>query len=241
MKLNPIYRNDLRFRLTSPRAISLFTIYLSLLGVLAMLALPPEVGRIDELRQEGLLRVMLIIQMVLVAYFTSAAACGEIAMDGEKSAWDLATAPFPSWVIARGKVAVSLAFAATMMLAGVPIVTMIAAIRGETLGPIARAPVVGLPFAMGMGALGALYGASFDSDFARSFVHWLTLVTLVAASTALPSPWNLISPVRALTVAAQGLRADILLVAAAYLLLAVAAAAALRARIDTIRREAEAK
>ena len=238
MRLNPIFRNDMRFRLTSSKAISIFTIYLSLLGALAMLALPPEVGRLDELRQEGLLRAMLIVQMVLVTYLTSAAACGEIAVDGEKSPWDLAASPFPSGVIARGKVATSLAFAATLVVVGLPIIVIIAAIRGEPLGPLLRAPVVGLPLAVAMGALGSLYGAVFDSDFARSFVHWLTLVVLIIATTALPAPWGLIGPVRALSEAAQGLRAGALLVACGYVMLSAAATAALRGRIDAIRREA---
>lgn len=240
MRLNPIFRNDMRFRLTSPKAISIFTIYLSLLGALVMLALPPEVGRLDELRQEGLLRAMLIVQMVLVTYLTSAAACGEIAVDGEKSPWDLAASPFPSGVIARGKVATSLAFAATLVVVGLPIIVIIAAIRGEPLGPLLQVPMVGLPLAAAMGALGALYGAVFDSDFVRSFVHWLTLVVLIIATTALPAPWSVIGPVRALSEAAVGLRAETLLVAAAYLILAAVAAVALHARIDTIRREAKA-
>lgn len=240
MRLNPVYRSDVRFRLTGGKGISITTIYLSLLGVMAMLALPPEVGRLDELRQEGLLRALLVVQMVLVAYFTSAAACGEIAIDGEKSVWDLAATPFSSWGIARGKVATSAAFAATLMMVGFPIVAIIAAIRGEPLAAIFRAPVVGLPFAVAMGALGALFGALFDSDFVRSFMHWLTLVVLVIAATALPAPWDLASPVRALTLATQGLHASVLLAAIGYLVVAAAAAVAMRTRIDAIRKDARA-
>jgi len=236
--MNPVYRNDVRFRLTGPKAINVVSIYLTLLGVLAMLTLPPDVGHLDELRQEGLLRAMLIVQMVLVAYFTSATACGEIVIDGEKSAWDLAASPFSSQVIARGKVATSAAFAAMLIFVGLPIVTTIGAIRGESLWPVALAPAVGLPFAVGAGSLGTLYSVWFDSEFTRGFVHWLTLVVLIIASAALPAPWNAISPVRLLQLMERGDEPVVLLTASGYLLIATLATAMVRKRIDAIRREA---
>lgn len=238
INLNPIYRNDARSRLTGAKAISVVSIYLTLLGVLTMLTLPPDVGQLDELRQEGLLRAMLVVQMVLVAYFTSATACGEIVIDGEKSAWDLAASPFPSGIIARGKLATSTAFAAALMLVGIPIIATIGAIRGESLKAIALMPVVGLPFAIAMGSLGTLYSVWFDSDFARGFVHWLTLVVLIIASAALPGPWNVISPVRLLQLMERGDEPVVLLTISGYLLIATLATAMVRTRIDAIRREA---
>jgi len=237
-RMNPVYRNDVRFRLTGPKAINVVSIYLTLLGVLAMLTLPPDVGQLDELRQEGLLRAMLIVQMVLVAYFTSATACGEIVIDGEKSAWDLAASPFSSQVIARGKVATSAAFAAMLIFVGLPIVTTIGAIRGESLWPVALAPAVGLPFAVGAGSLGTLYSVWFDSEFTRGFVHWLTLVALVVASAALPAPWNLISPARSLQLIDRGIGPAFVLAVLGYLLIAAVATMLVRSRLDTIRRDA---
>ncbi|HET6780875.1 MAG TPA: hypothetical protein VFH67_02140 [bacterium] len=233
-----MYRNDVRFRLTGPKAINVVSIYLTLLGVLAMLTLPPDVGQLDELRQEGLLRAMLIVQMVLVAYFTSATACGEIVIDGEKSAWDLAASPFPSPVIARGKVATSVAFASMLIFIGLPIVTTVGALRGESLWPVALAPLVGLPFAAGAGSLGTLYSVWFDSDFTRGFVHWLTLAALVIASAALPAPWNLISPARSLQLIDRGIGPAMVLVVLGYLLIAAIAAMLVRSRLDVIRRDA---
>lgn len=235
---NPVYRHDVRHRLSSPKAISLVTIYLTLLGVLTMLTLPPDVGQLNELRQEGLLRAMLLVQLVLVAYFTSATACGEIVIDGEKSAWDLAASPFPSGVIARAKVATSAAFASTLILVGMPIVSTIGAIRGESLGAVARMPIVGLPFAIVMGSLGTLYSVWFDSEFARGFVHWLTLVALIIAPAALPAPWNIISPVRLLQRMERGPEPVVVVVALAYLLLAAVVTILVRARVDVIRRDA---
>lgn len=239
--MNAIVRGDLRFRLSSAKAVAIHTVFLIVLALLAFLSLPPELGRLDDLRQEGLLLAFLVVEAVLVAYFTSASACGEIVIEGEKSVWDLAASPFPAGGIAAAKVLTSGAFAAVMLVIATPFLAIVAGIRGESMSEVARAAVVAIPFATAMGALGTLYGVVFESDFARSFVHWLTLLALVVGGTVFPSPWDLISPVRGIVVAVRtGLSPGVLLEATGYLVMAVAAAVALRSRVEAIRREAQA-
>lgn len=239
--MNAIVRGDLRVRLSSAKAVAIHTVFLIVLALLAFLSLPPELGRLDDLRQEGLLLAFLVVETVLVAYFTSASACGEIVIEGEKSVWDLAASPFPAGGIATAKVLTSGAFAAVMLVIATPFLAIVAGIRGESMSEVARAAVVAIPFATAMGALGTVYGVVFESDFARSFVHWLTLLALVVGGTALPPPWNLISPVRGIAVAVRtGLDFGVLLAAAGYLMMAVVAAVAIRYRVEAIRREAQA-
>lgn len=239
--MNPILRSDLRFRLGSPKALTAYTVFLSVLAMLAFLSLPPDLGRLDELRQEGLLLAFLIVQSVLVAYLTSACACGEIAIEGEKSVWDLAASSFGAGVIASGKVITSVLFAVVLTVLATPFMGIVAGIRGEPWSAVVRAAAVGVPFAAAMGALGALYGALFDSDFARSLMHWLTLVALIVGATVLPAPWDLISPVRGVVVAVrEGMRPGVVLAAVGYVLAAVAFGWGIRYRIDAIRREARA-
>lgn len=230
----------MRHRLGSPKAVTVYTIYLSLLGLLALLALPPELGRLDDLGQDGLLRAILVVQTVLVGYFTSACACGEIVIEGEKSAWDLAASPFPAAVIGWGKVAASAVFAILLVALGTPLLSVIAGIRGASFILVARAALTAAPFAAALGSVGALYGATFDSDFARSFVHWLTLVAWVVAATALPAPWDAISPVRAVALAASGGVRSAGAAAAGYALVAVVSGWAIARRVEAIRREARA-
>lgn len=240
MRVNPVLRSDLRVRLTSPKAGTMVTVYLAILGVLAFVSLPPDLGRLDDLRQEGLLLAFLIVETVLAAYLTSASACGEIAVEGEKSVWDLAASPFPPGVIARGKVLTSAAFAVLLVALAMPFMAIVAGIRGEPLGAVGRAAVVAIPFAAALGTLGALYAGVLDSDFTRSFVHWLTLVLLVVGATALPAPWDLLSPVRLVILAARdGLSVPVLLMAGLYALLATVAAAAIGRRVAAIRAGAE--
>lgn len=239
--MNPVLRADLRYRLGSPKALTLHTIFLSVVAVLTFLSLPPELGRLDDLRQEGLLLAFLVVATVLTVYFTSACACGEIAIEGEKSVWDLAASPFRSGTIAWGKVLSSAAFAAIQLLLAGPFIAVVIGIRGEAALIVLRAVLVAVPVATAAGALGALYGAAFDSDFARSFAHWTTLLAMIVGANALPPPWNALSPVRALAIAArEGMQPAVWLAAATYLTVAAVCLVAIGRRVERVRREAQA-
>lgn len=237
--MNPILRSDIRLRTSSPKAIMVHTLFLSLLAVLAFLSLPPEFGRLDEVRQQGLLLTFLIVETALIAYFTSACACGEVSIEGEKFVWDLAASPFASAAIATGKVTAAGAFASILLILATPFMAVVAGIRGEPLSGVVRAAVVALPFATAVGALGTLYGAIFDSEFARSFVHWVTLLAVIVGAAALPAPWDLISPVRTLAIAVrEGLRPEVVFLSLGYILVAVVSGWGIRLRVEAIRRQA---
>ena len=240
MRVNPVFRSDLRHRLTSRKAAAMITVYLAVLGALAFLSLPPDLGRLDDLRQESLLLAFIIVETVLAAYLTSATASGEIVVEGEKTMWDLAASPFPPGVIGRGKILTGATFALLLMGLGTPFLAILSGIRGEPLQALARAAVVALPFAAALGALGALYAGVFESDFTRSFVHWLTLLVLVVGATALPAPWDTLSPVRLVMLAVRdgwGLR--VFLGAVLYTALAAAAGLGISRRVDAIRGTAQ--
>ncbi len=240
MRVNPVFRSDLRYRLTSPKAGTLITVYLAVLGGLAFLSLPPDLGRLDELRQEGLLLAFVIVQTVLAAYLTSATGCGEIVVEGEKTVWDLAASPFPPGVIGRGKVLTATVFALLLMALATPFLAIVSGIRGEPLGPVARAAVIALPVASALGGLGALYAGVFESDFTRSFAHWVTLLLVAVGATALPAPWDALSPIRLVILAArEGLRPSVLASSAVYIVLAGATAIWIARRVETIRATAQ--
>jgi len=143
--VNPVLRADVRYRLGSPKALVLHTIFLVVVALLTFLSLPPELGRLDELRQEGLLLAFLVVSTVLTMYFTSACACGEIGIEGEKSVWDLAASTFPAGTIAAGKVLSSASFAMLQWALAGPFIAVVAGIRGEPLAVFLRAALVGPP------------------------------------------------------------------------------------------------
>lgn len=239
MRVNPVWRNDLRQRFTSRKMSTVLSVYLAALALVAFFSLPPDLGRLDDLRQEGLLLAFLIIQSVLATYLTSATSSGEIAVAGEKGIWDLAASPFPAGVIARGKVMTSATFAGILLGLAWPVIAIVAGIRGEPLSAVARGALIGLPFAATLGALGVLYAGLIDSDTARTLVHWLTLLVLVVGATALPPPWDLLSPVRLISQAERsGISWPVLLAALFYVLAALPVGAAIAGRTTVIRAEA---
>lgn len=238
--MNPVLRADVRYRLGSSKALTLHTIFLVVIGLLTFLSLPPELGRLDELRQDGLVVACLVVSAVLTMYFTSACAAGEISIEGEKFVWDLAASPFAAGTIAWGKMLTAASFAVLQWLLAGPFIILVAAIRGEPLMAILRAALVGIPAATAFGAAGTLYSVEFESDFARSFVHWTILLAVILGANALPAPWRTLSPVRALAIAVrEGVRPAVWLVVGVYLLAAVLCVGLVRQRVERIRREAQ--
>lgn len=236
MILNAITRGDLRMRLGGGRAATMVTLYLSVLALLAFLSLPPDLGRLDDLRQEGLLIAFLVVQAVLAVYLTSASASGEIAIEGEKSVVDLAASPFAPAAVARGKAMTSFLFAALLVLLAVPFALLVAGIRGEMIAAVGGAALVAVIAAGTVGTLAAFYSAVFESDFARSFVHWLTLLALVVGAAALPAPWDTASPVRLIVLLTRsGPRMEAALALAGYALLAGLAGWGIARRVRRIR------
>jgi ABC-type transport system involved in cytochrome c biogenesis permease component len=238
--MNAVLRGDFRSRVSSPKAITMHTIFLLVVAILTYLALP-EVGRLDTPRLEGLLLVCVLVTTLLVMYFASSCACREIALEGEKSVWDLAATSLPAGAVAVGKVLSSAALATVQVLFASPLLAAIAGIRGESLAIVWQVAFVAVPAATAVGTAGALYSALWDSDFARSFVHWMTLLAIIVGANALPPPWNALSPVQALAIMLkEGTVLPALLAVSAYLALALGCAIAIRRRVDTIRREAVA-
>ncbi|HEY3247412.1 MAG TPA: hypothetical protein VGK88_03840 [bacterium] len=240
MRTNPIVRGDLRARLGSAKAIAGYTVFLSLLAVLAILSLPPELGRMQDVRQQGLLQIFVIAQALFVIYFTSATASGEVAIEGEKAPWDLAATSFSSAAIARGKLLTSAVFAMLLVLLGLPLTAAVAGIRGQGLGAVAASGVVVVAAGAALGIWAAVYAALFESDFARTVVHWLTLLGVVLAAAVLPPPWRLISPVYGVPAAMSGDTVGVLIALGIYAALAAGGSVALSSRITAIRREAQA-
>jgi hypothetical protein len=236
VNLNPVARGDLRVRLTGAKMRTTITLYLAALALLALLSLPPDLGRLDEVRQEGLLVAFLVVQMVLVVYLVAAAACGELAIEGEKSVVDLAASPFAPAAIAVGKLTTAALFAALLIGLGAPLAVLVAGIRGEPLGAVPAAGLIAVAAACALGTLAALYGALFESEFARSFMHWLTLLAVIVGATALPAPWDLVSPVRLIVAVSRGRAgAAVVAVLSGYLLGAILAAAGIARSVRRIR------
>src|SRR5574341_2295665 len=103
MTVNPVTRGDVRSRLASANLLWVLRLYVAVLGLFAVFALPPESGRLPGLLETDLMQVFLLFALGWIAYLTSSLAVGEISVAGEKSVLDLAVTSFAPRTIAWGK------------------------------------------------------------------------------------------------------------------------------------------
>lgn len=202
--LNPVTRGDLRSRLASPKILWVLRLYVAVLGLLAILSLPPEGGRLPPLQEADLVQVFLFFQLGWVAYLTSALAVGEIAVEGEKAVEDLAVTSFSPWTIALGKLWTSMFFAGGLVVLALPLLVLITPPNAGAIPGIVRSVVVMVPLAAPLAMLGTWLGAAVPSDLMRTVLHWSFFLGLFAATRSLAEPLVLLNPLRIVAAAYRG-------------------------------------
>lgn len=193
--INVVARGDLRMRLGTPRGIWTQTAMLAACGALVLLILPAESGAYG-LRDAELLSLLLTAQMLMVTYVSSAVASLELAPEGEKGISDLAVAAFSAQAIAIGKWQSSAIYALYLVAILFPLVVLSAGLRGGHMATVAWAGALTVAVAAAAGVWGAWLGGRFDSEFARTVVHWGSLAALFGGTAALPESLWAASPVR---------------------------------------------
>jgi len=199
---NPVLRGDLRARAASRKIFAIELFYLGVLGVLAWLGMPPELGAQAAERTTSLTTALLVVEAILVTYFASACAAQEIAVETEKSPVDLVFAPFTPRSIVAGKSLATLATAGYWLLLGAPLVALSAGIRQDSAAGLVSAGALIAVVAWSMGQLGMWLGIAIESEFSRTLAHWGLLLLVFVGTLALPMPARTIK-YRAYTAAAQ--------------------------------------
>jgi hypothetical protein len=201
---NPVLRGDLRARAASPKIFAIELFYLGVLGVLAWLGMPPELGAQGAGRTASLTTALLVVQAIIVTYFTSACAAQEIAVETEKSSVDLVFAPFAPRSIVAGKSLATLATAGYWVLLGAPLVALSAGIRQDPAAGLVSAWAFIAAVAWSMGQMGLWLGIAIESDFSRTLAHWGLLLLVFVGTLALPLPVRTINPVLGISAAQSG-------------------------------------
>ncbi len=214
---NPVTRGDLRARLASPKVLWVLRLYVAVLGVLAVFALPPEGGRVPALAETELAQLFLVFQVAWIAYLTSALAVGEISVEGEKGVLDLAVTSFPPRTIASGKLWTAALSAAGLAVLSLPLVILVLPDLAAAPGAL-RALAVMVPLAVPLALVGAWLPAAVSSDLLRTVLHWSIFLILFAATRWLPEPWILVNPLRVVAAAYAGAPGGWPLALAPYLL-----------------------
>lgn len=192
---NPVLRGDLRARFGSRKILGIEIFYLSVLGMLTFLGLPPELAQVDPSRQASLANALLVVQVVLATYFASAFAIQEIAVEGEKPAVDLTFGAFDPAVIVTGKSLASLVTVLYWLLLGAPLVLLAARIRQEPIGDLLPVTAFIAIEAWAVAQIGIVYSILIEAEFSRVLAHWGTLLVIFVGTLALPAPARLVSPV----------------------------------------------
>lgn len=201
---NAVLRGDLRARAASRKVVAIELFYLGVLGVLAWLGLPPELGAQTAERTASLTTALLVVQTVIVTYFASACAAQEIAVEGEKSPVDLVFAPFAPRSIVAGKSIATLATAAYWVLLGAPLIVLSAGVRQDSAAGVVRAEVFIVMVAWGMAQVALWLGTAIESDFSKALAHWGWLVTVFVGTLALPLPIRAVNPALGIGAAQSG-------------------------------------
>ena len=223
---NAVLRGDLRARAASRKIFAIEFFYLGVLGVLVWLGMPPELSAQTAERTASLTTALLVVQAIIVTYFTSACAAQEIAVETEKSSVDLVFAPFAPRSIVAGKSLATLATVGYWLLLGAPLVALSAGIRHDSAAGLATAGVLIAVVAWSMGQLALWLGIAIESEFSRTLAHWGLLLLVFVGTLALPMPARTINPV--LGIAAAQRAALPAAVFAAYLAFGIACDAGAR-------------
>ena len=201
---NPVLRGDLRTRIRSRKILLIEAFFLSVLGLLAFLGLPPELNQVDPTHQASLGVALLIVQAVLFTYCASACALQEIGVEGEKAAVDLLFGAFAPGEIVAGKSLASLVTITYWLLLGAPLVVLAAGIRQEAIGTLAVAAVLVVIEAWGITQVAMLYSIVIDAEVSRTLAHWATLLAIFVGTLAVPASAQWVNPVVAVNRVAQG-------------------------------------
>jgi len=159
----PILWKELRSRMRGPGAPVMVTGYLAL-----MAAVPLGVLRFAEARggltvqSIGEITVLLYgvltgLQMLLVAFITPALTASAIAGERERQTLDLLLATgLPGWGILAGKLAAAMAYAVLLIVASVPIFSLVFAIGGVPYTVLLQVLVLQFVTALALGCAGLL-------------------------------------------------------------------------------------
>jgi ABC-type transport system involved in multi-copper enzyme maturation permease subunit len=182
---NPIVAKEYRSRMRTWRSPAAMTVYVLLLGGIGWAVFSSEASSVQSGLNPGqaasfgqnLFIVLIIFQMVLLAFITPALTAGAISSEREHQTIDLLfVTRLPNFSILWGKLLASMSFALLLLLLSIPIFSLVFLFGGIELDQLATAFLVTAVAAITLGILGlacstllqrtlqstvAAYGASF--------------------------------------------------------------------------------
>jgi ABC-type transport system involved in multi-copper enzyme maturation permease subunit len=195
---------ELRGRMRGKRAFILLTIYLLILGGFTwMMAMLQErtiaIGFGDaffEAARVGreLFIALLLLQTFLVLVMAPAATASAISLEREKQTLDmLATTPISSLAIVLGKLLSALTFVFLLILASIPLTSIVFMFGGVSPDDVVRGYGVLLVTAIGLGSVGLFASALVKRTQAATVLTYLVVVAMTLGASFLFVFWMVMS------------------------------------------------
>ena len=202
--ITAVFAKEARWRMRGRRAFVVMTVYVALLGLLVLavyqllydrsqfqfgngagVVVDQVSGNVSASIGQAIFTSILILQTLLTVMLAPALTSGAISAEREKQTMDLLiTTPVSTLGLVIGKLVSSLAFVLLLIVASVPLMSLVFAFGGVAPDDVIRAYVVLFVMAFGIGAIGMLVSAVFKRTQVATAVAYLIAFMLTIGSLA---------------------------------------------------------
>lgn len=195
---NAVVARELRTRMRGWRASIILTLYLAVLGAVTIVFLAQQAGpSAAQSPQIGaqLFRALALFQLLLLLVVAPASTAGAIGGERRQRTWDLLLAtPMSSFGIVVGTLLVGVAFNLLLLVAALPLLSLVVLFGGVGAASIAHTYLVLVATALMLGAVGVLISAISSSPVVAIIVSNVIALLLSGGLTLLVlygENWNI--------------------------------------------------
>ncbi|HEX6508470.1 MAG TPA: ABC transporter permease [Chloroflexota bacterium] len=160
---NSVVGKEFRMRMRGWRSIAVLTVYMAILGIIAIAFLLQQAGPVNgQSSQVGLrlFQTMAIFQLFLILFVTPASTAGAISGERQRQTWDLLLVTrLSSFGIVWGKLVAGLAFDLLLILASLPLFSMVFLFGGVAPEDILHTYIVFLATVLLLGVISLFISA----------------------------------------------------------------------------------
>ena len=187
--VNPILVKEIRSRMRGPRPFITLTLILLVMGgvmygVLQLIIVSTATGSNILSPQIGqtLFAVLVFMELFMICAITPAVTSGTISGEKEKQTYEMLLAtPLSPTSILWGKLVSALSYVFLLILAGIPLASVVFIFGGVTLSDMLRALLVLLGVAVAYGVLGLFMSALFGRTGRATVASFVAVIFLMAA------------------------------------------------------------
>ncbi len=208
--ITAVIAKETRWRMRGRRAFAIVTIYLALLALLVFVVYqvmydralmgstfdlefrPSDLvsGSVSARIGQAIFSAILVVQMTLTMLLAPALTAGSISMEREKQTLELLiTTPISTLGMVVGKLISSLAYVFLLIVASVPLMSIVFAFGGIAPDDVVRAYVLLFAVGFGIGSIGQFMSALLKRTGAATALSYLIVFVLTVGALILHTYW----------------------------------------------------